>query len=121
MTYEKAMAYRSLVEQIEEIDSQLSLLDSQYFAIFETSNDKALPVYNDLWRKLNKWKRMYENQKEEFDRWISSIPDSRIRTYANMRFVDGLTWTAIGEKMNCKGPTARKAVQRYIQREVKKT
>lgn len=120
MTYETAMEYRFVVEQIEEISSQISLLDSQYYKIIETSTDKGLLVFNDHWQKLNRWLRKYTTQKEKFDRWISSIPDSRIQLFARMRFVDGLTWTVIGERMNCKGPTARKALQRYIKREAKK-
>ena len=36
-----------------------------------------------------------------------------------MRFVDGLTWAHIGNKMRCKGPTARKAVQRFFEKEAR--
>lgn len=119
MTYEKAMQYSYLIREIGLIQSQLAELEGSYHVILETASPQGIQAYNDTWRILNQKLRKCESLCEEFERWLAAVPDRLIQTYMYMRFVDGMSWAKIGMKMNCKGPTARKAVQRYIQREEK--
>lgn len=119
MNYQNAMEYRQRKKEIVALQEQLSVLDSLYYSIDEAGK-QIKRLSNNEWRTLDLKIKIYTAQCEQFERWLSSVPDRLIQTYMYMRFVDGLTWAQIGNKMRCKGPTARKAVQRYLKKEAQR-
>lgn len=119
MTYQEAMEYRRMREELSILRDQLTTLDSMYY-IIDGAGKRLKRLSNEEWSAINRKIISYTAQCEQFERWLASVPDRLIQTYMYMRFVDGLTWAQIGRKMHCKGPTARKAVQRYFDREARK-
>lgn len=119
MTYQDAMEYRRMQEELPVLRDQLSTLDSLYYNI-DGAGKQIRQLANEEWRTTENRIKMYTAQCEQFERWLTAVPDRLIQTYMYMRFVDGLTWVQIGKQMHCKGPTARKAVQRYFDKEARK-
>lgn len=119
MTYQDAMEYRRMQEELPVLRDQLSTLDSLYYNI-DGAGKRIKRLSNEEWSAINRQITSHTAKCEQFERWLATVPDRLIQTYMYMRFVDGLTWAQIGRKMHCKGPTARKAVQRYFDKEARK-
>ncbi len=119
MTYKDAMEYREHRRRIDEKKKYLSLLDSMYYLV-ESEGAQERAHYNEEYSAVNREIIHLTSQCEAFERWIATVPDRIIQTYMYMRFVDGLSWAKIGAKMKCKGPTARKAVTRYLEKEARR-
>lgn len=120
LTYKDAMEYPFIVERIEVIRAQMADFEQRYYKIAEASSDRELHKYNDTWHTLNKQLLLCEAQRTDFENWLTGVKDRWLQTIMFMRFVDRMTWAKIGEKMNCKATTARKAVQRYMAKDVNK-
>lgn len=118
MTYKDAMQYPFVVERIEHIRAQMADLEQRYFKIAEASSDRELHKYNETWRTLNNQLLLCEAQRDDFEKWLMGVQDQWLRSMMFMRFVERMTWPKIGDQMNCKATTARKAVQRYMAKDV---
>lgn len=121
LTYEAAMQYPFVVERIEQVRAQMADLEQRYFKIAEASSDRELHKYNETWRTLNNQLLLCEAQRDDFEKWLTGVQDQWLQTMMFMRFVERMTWSKIGDKMNCKATTARKAVQRYMAKDVNRT
>lgn len=54
-------------------------------------------------------------ERDEVQRYISSIPDSDVRTALRMYFLQGKSWLKVGRVLYCDESTIRRRVKRYIQ------
>ena len=55
-----------------------------------------------------------ENKILEAEYFIDSIQDSRIRTFLTLRYIKGLDWKDVAEKVKLKPDSVRKAVSKFL-------
>lgn len=107
---EKAESYRYLISEIDLIDDEIKELNTKF-----PDPAPALKVeLDELLSLLEKRKGKCLKESKDFEDWIVSIPDPRIKEAMFLRYVDGLTWDEVGREQLTPGCTVKMRCYRYF-------
>jgi DNA-directed RNA polymerase specialized sigma subunit len=79
--------------------------------------------YSGYNRAVNKIKKQLQEKLDELEKvlesmfdYIYSLPDSEMRQILTLRYIDGLTWQEVAERMGCQGDgsTQRKRHDKFM-------
>ena len=132
MTKEKLLNLKKIKREIEQIRREIENLEVEYTQDSVTGSDNFFPYtqrnfriagydYGGYERKLgrlqNKLKRKLHELIDERDKindFIDKTEDSDIRQILRYRYIDGLNWEQIGDKMGYATITVRVKHDKYI-------
>jgi len=125
LTKEELMAYRNILAEIDLLNEQMANVEPEFTKDLVTGSDTEFPFTKHsikisgydtqnyerrLLRLRNKINKKYIELVEEKDKimnFIYSIDDSRIRQILIYRYINGLSWKDIGERMKYGTSTIR--------------
>lgn len=134
MTKQELLRYRNISAEIELLRKQLKNIEPEFTKDSVTGSDVDFPFtkhnmtiygYNErdykkkilrLRNKIDKKLNELIEEKGKLMEYIHSVDDSRIRQILIHRYVDGLSWKAIGEKMKYGTSTVRMIHDNFIKR-----
>lgn len=123
MTFAELNSYKEKVEQLEIIREELKaeylkgIDPSQVSVQTGTVGDPtALFAFRsmELERQLSAEFNRLVAEIEEIQRYIFSIQDETVKTIAELKFIKGMTYEEIGEKMNYHYSTCIKKLNTYL-------
>lgn len=130
MTFAELNSYKDKVEQLEIIREELkaeylkSIDPSQVSVQTGTVGDPtALFALRsmELERQLSAEFNRLVAEIEEIQRYIFSIQDETVKTIAELKFIKGMTYEEIGEKMNYHYSTCIKKLNTYLSQHSQKS
>ena len=134
LTKQELLRYRNISAEIEVLRKQLKNIEPEFTTDSVTGSDVDYPFtkhsmtiygYNErdykkkilrLRNKIDKKLNELVEEKDKLMGYIYSVDDSRIRQILIHRYVDGLSWKAIGEKMKYGTSTVRMIHDSFIKR-----
>lgn len=134
LTKQELLRYRNISAEIEVLRKQLKNIEPEFTTDSVTGSDVDYPFtkhsmtiygYNErdykkkilrLRNKIDKKLNELVEEKDKLMEYIYSVDDSRIRQILIHRYVDGLSWKAIGEKMKYGTSTVRMIHDSFIKR-----
>lgn len=134
LTKEELKSYRNISTEIDLLKEQMSNIEPEFTKDSVTGSDTEFPFtkhnmnifgYNirdyekrifRLRNKINKKFIELVEEKNKLMNYIYSIDDSRLRQILIYRYIHGLSWKAIGEKMNYGTSTIRMIHDSFIKR-----
>lgn len=130
MTFAELNSYKDKVEQLEIIREELraeylkGIDPSQISVQTGTAGDPtALFALRsmELERQLSAEFNRLVAEIEEIQRYIFSIQDETVKTIAELKFIKGMTYEEIGEKMNYHYSTCIKKLNTYLSQHSQKS
>lgn len=130
MTFAELNSYKDKVEQLEIIREELKaeylkgIDPSQVSVQTGTVGDPtALFAFRsmELERQLSAEFNRLVAEIEEIQRYIFSIQDETVKTIAELKFIKGMTYEEIGEKMNYHYSTCIKKLNTYLSQHSQKS
>ncbi len=130
MTFAELNSYKEKVEQLEIIREELKaeylkgIDPSQVSVQMGTVGDPtALFALRsmELERQLSAEFNRLVAEIEEIQRYIFSIQDETVKTIAELKFIKGMTYEEIGEKMNYHYSTCIKKLNTYLSQHSQKS
>ena len=130
MTFAELNSYKDKVEQLEIIREELKaeylkgIDPSQISVQTGTAGDPtALFALRsmELERQLSAEFNRLVAEIEEIQRYIFSIQDETVKTIAELKFIKGMTYEEIGEKMNYHYSTCIKKLNAYLSQHSQKS
>lgn len=130
MTFAELNSYKEKVEQLEIIREELKaeylkgIDPSQVSVQTGTVGDPtALFAFRsmELERQLSAEFNRLVAEIEEIQRYIFSIQDETVKTIAELKFIKGMTYEEIGEKMNYHYSTCIKKLNTYLSQHSQKS
>ena len=130
MTFAELNSYKEKVEQLEIIREELKaeylkgIDPSQVSVQMGTVGDPtALFALRsmELERQLSAEFNRLVAEIEEIQRYIFSIQDGTVKTIAELKFIKGMTYEEIGEKMNYHYTTCIKKLNTYLSQHSQKS
>lgn len=125
MTKQELLRYRNISAEIELLRKQLKNIEPEFTKDSVTGSDVDFPFtkhsmtiygYNErdykkkilrLRNKIDKKLNELVEEKDKLMGYIYSVNDSRIRQILIYRYIDGLSWKVIGNKMGYGTSTIR--------------
>jgi DNA-directed RNA polymerase specialized sigma subunit len=132
MTKEELFKYKSITAEIEQIKQSLSNVEPEYSKDTVTGSDIEFPYtkhnfniegydYGNYERKIQRIQNRLNRklvelveEKDKLTKYIYSLKDSEVRQIFTYRYINGLSWREIGEKMNYSFETVRKKHDKFI-------
>jgi len=132
MNKEELSKLLSIKEEIEQIKRELSTIEPEYGTDAVTGSSPYFPYvkhsiiisgydtkdYEHKIKRINNRlnRKLIElvNEKDKLTEYIYSLEDSGLRQILVYRYVNGLTWGKIGEKMNYEVSGLRKKHDKFI-------
>lgn len=125
LTKEELLRYRNISAEIDLLKKQLESIEPEFTKDLVIGSDTEFPFtqhlikisgYNiqsyeerifTLKNKLNKKINELMEEKDRIMGYVCYVDDSRVRQILIYRYIEGLPWKAIGEKMNYGTSTIR--------------
>lgn len=130
MTFAELNSYKDKVEQLEIIREELkaeylkgidpSQVSVQTWTVGDPTALFALRSM-ELERQLSAEFNRLVAEIEEIQRYIFSIQDETVKTIAELKFIKGMTYEEIGEKMNYHYSTCIKKLNTYLSQHSQKS
>lgn len=101
MIKDELMQYKHRAKEIESLKEQISRLEAvcEYKSPNLSGIPKAKGTSGDLLDKLMDMKKQLAQKQQEVEEFIACICDSRVRRIYRYRYIDGLKWDDIADKM----------------------
>lgn len=101
MTKDELMQYKHRAKEILNLKEQISRLEAvcEYKSPNHSGMPKAKGGSADLLDRLIDMKKELAQKQWEVEEFISCICDSRVRLIYRYRYIDGLKWDDIADKM----------------------
>ncbi len=134
MTRQRLKNYRELEREIRILETQIKNARSVSGVV--RGSDRCFPYLEhsfvvtgsdpfeqderkEILNELNSRKRKLIRERLAIERFISSIPDSYVRTIISMHYIMGHTWPRVVVQLerNVSPDSAKKTVQRYLKRQ----
>ena len=125
MDYQTLMNRRGIEDEIRQLERDIMKKENECAAATSLlshlprapigNSDKIARIATELAylrRELEKCKR----QREEVREYISSVPDSEIRSAMRKYFVQRKTWAVVASELNFEESGIRKKVERFLKR-----
>lgn len=116
-----------LNKEIEDLENRLKELDetagvgsAKIDNEIHGSGSVSDPVERLAIKKIELKNRIYQNmllileEKEKIERFVETIPDSKIRTIVRLRNIDLMTWDEIGKSLDLDRKTVSKKYNDFI-------
>lgn len=127
--------YEDAKRRLQQTEKALNMLDAKYqvqdsvsggiggwqhftikgFPYPEYTRKKTL--LNKRLARIEKLKADLEVKLDEVEQYIDAVPDSRKRLIMRYRYIDGMAWQQIATAMRITADSARKEIERYIEKE----
>lgn len=130
MTFAELNSYKDKVEQLEIIREELRAeylkgIDPSQISVQTGTVGDPTALFAlrsmELERQLSaKFNRLVA-EIEEIQRYIFSIQDETVKTIAELKFIKGMTYEEIGEKMNYHYSTCIKKLNTYLSQHSQKS
>ena len=123
MTFAELNSYKDKVEQLEIIREELKAeylkgIDPSQISVQTGTVGDPTALFAlrsmELERQLSAEFNRLVAEIEEIQRYIFSIQDETVKTIAELKFIKGMTYEEIGEKMNYHYSTCIKKLNTYI-------
>lgn len=132
MIKEELFKYRKIIAEIEQVKRELESVEPEYSKDSVTGSDKYFPYtkhnfkiegydYNSYKRKVQRIRNRLSHkltelvdEKDRLTEFIYRQEDSELRQILTYRYIDGLQWKEIGEKMNYASITVRAKHDRFL-------
>lgn len=108
MTAKELSQYRSLKKEIEELTSEINVLDG-YSVVKGSTSDFPYIMHNikiqtssfrtEEMNRLKKQRLRCREERQKISDFIESIADSELRRIFRYRYFDGLSWQAVAMKI----------------------
>lgn len=130
MTKEKLLEYNNLVKEIKDLERRIKNVEKQSEMVSDVVQNgvkgRAFIYGVDVKRKfkLEKYKRKLNDfrtrlaeESLEVEEFIQNIPSSVLRIIFRLRYLDGLQWFQIADKLGYNSETApRKKHDRFLEK-----
>jgi len=128
MTIERLNQYRHLVREIKHLDIQLknfskpSLRDSVMSSDGPGYSLHEISIYGEsggkqiLKQQYKCRKKKAEKERDIIESYIDKIGDSYIRQIVTLRYVEGLNWQYVADRVGGSEDSVRKACKRFVER-----
>lgn len=123
MTFAELNSYKDKVEQLEIIREELKAeylkgIDPSQISVQTGTVGDPTALFAlrsmELERQLSAEFNRLVAEIEEIQRYIFSIQDETVKTIAELKFIKGMTYEEIGEKMNYHYSTCIKKLNTYL-------
>lgn len=123
MTFAELISYKDKVEQLEIIREELKAeylkgIDPSQISVQTGTVGDPTALFAlrsmELERQLSAEFNRLVAEIEEIQRYIFSIQDETVKTIAELKFIKGMTYEEIGEKMNYHYSTCIKKLNTYL-------
>lgn len=130
MTFAELNSYKEKVEQLEIIREELKAeymkgIDPSQVSVQTGTVGDPTAVFAlrsmELERQLSAEFNRLVAEIEEIQRYIFSIQDETVKTIAELKFIKGMTYEEIGEKMNYHYSTCIKKLNTYLSQHSQKS
>ncbi len=130
MTFAELNSYKDKVEQLEIIREELRAeylkgIDPSQISVQTGTVGDPTALFAlrsmELERQLSAEFNRLVAEIEEIQRYIFSIQDETVKTIAELKFIKGMTYEEIGEKMNYHYSTCIKKVNTYLSQHSQKS
>lgn len=112
MTKEAAEQYRALLQECRYRAAQMQLFAARPLGKTKAARDAADATLEQVEERL-----CYCVERcREFEAWLAAIPDKGLQETMVLRYVAGLSFVQIGERVHKNPDTVKKAVYRYFNR-----
>lgn len=130
MTFAELNSYKDKVEQLEIIHEELKAeylkgVDPSQISVQTGTVGDPTAVFAlrsmELERQLSAEFNRLVAEIEEIQRYIFSIQDETVKTIAELKFIKGMTYEEIGQKMNYHYSTCIKKLNAYLSQHSQKS
>lgn len=130
MTFAELNSYKDKVEQLEIIREELKVeylkgIDPSQVSVQTGTVGDPTALFAlrsmELERQLSAEFNRLVAEIEEIQRYIFSIQDETVKTIAELKFIKGMTYEEIGEKMNYHYSTCIKKLNTYLSQHSQKS
>lgn len=130
MTFAELNSYKDKVEQLEIIREELRAeylkgIDPSQISVQTGTVGDPTALFAlrsmELERQLSAEFNRLVAEIEEIQRYIFSIQDETVKTIAELKFIKGMTYEEIGEKMNYHYSTCIKKLNTYLSQHSQKS
>lgn len=130
MTFAELNSYKDKVEQLETIREELRAeylkgIDPSQISVQTGTVGDPTALFAlrsmELERQLSAEFNRLVAEIEEIQRYIFSIQDETVKTIAELKFIKGMTYEEIGEKMNYHYSTCIKKLNTYLSQHSQKS
>lgn len=130
MTFAELNSYKDKVEQLEIIREELKAeylkgVDPSQISVQTGTVGDPTAIFAlrslELERQLSAEFNRLVAEIEEIQRYIFSIQDETVKTIAELKFIKGMTYEEIGEKMNYHYSTCIKKLNTYLSQHSQKS
>lgn len=130
MTFAELNSYKDKVEQLEIIREELNAeylkgIDPSQISVQTGTVGDPTALFAlrsmELERQLSAEFNRLVAEIEEIHRYIFSIQDETVKTIAELKFIKGMTYEEIGEKMNYHYSTCIKKLNTYLSQHSQKS
>lgn len=130
MTFAELNSYKDKVEQLEIIREELRVeylkgIDPSQISVQTGTVGDPTALFAlrsmELERQLSAEFNRLVAEIEEIQRYIFSIQDETVKTIAELKFIKGMTYEEIGEKMNYHYSTCIKKLNTYLSQHSQKS
>lgn len=130
MTFAELNSYKDKVEQLEIIREELRAeylkgIDPSQISVQTGTVGDPTALFAlrsmELERQLSAEFNRLVAEIEEIQRYIFSIQDETVKTIAELKFIKGMTYEEIGEKMNYHCSTCIKKLNTYLSQHSQKS
>ncbi len=130
MTFAELDSYKDKVKQLEIIREELKAeylkgIDSSQISVQTGTVGDPTALFAlrsmELERQLSAEFNRLVAEIEEIQRYIFSIQDETVKTIAELKFIKGMTYEEIGEKMNYHYSTCIKKLNTYLSQHSQKS
>lgn len=130
MTFAELNSYKDKVEQLEIIREELKAeylkgIDPSQISVQTGTVGDPTAVFAlrslELEKQLSAEFNRLVAEIEEIQRYIFSIQDETVKTIAELKFIKGMTYEEIGEKMNYHYSTCIKKLNTYLSQHSQKS
>ncbi len=130
MTFAELNSYKDKVEQLEIIREELKAeylkgIDPSQISVQTGTVGDPTALFAlrsmELERQLSAEFNRLVAEIEEIQRYIFSIQDETVKTIAELKFIKGMTYEEIGEKMNYHYSTCIKKLNTYLSQHSQKS
>lgn len=112
VTREAAGQYRALLQECQYRAAQMQIFAAHPLGKTKAAQDAAEATLEQVEERL-----CYCVERcREFEVWLAAIPDKDLREIMALRYVAGLSFVQIGERVHKNPDTVKKAVYRYFNR-----
>lgn len=109
-----------LQNRLQELDETCGVSSTKIDSEIHASGGKSAPVEELAIKKLQLENQIYEymililEEKQKIEKFIETIPDSKLRTIVRLRNIDLMSWEEIGKFMELDRKTVSKKYNEYI-------